>query len=172
MFLHHECVSLTCRRSWIWGQRSGLLWGAGSAGGALGWCWQVQVSEREIASFLKRQQGLVNTSRYTNTHSSVSSSGPLTLIVFLFLSLVDVQRQLLHAHALLLLRLLLVEVIRRQMRRQRHVQDLKLHRQRRKNVKYQSYHFCGWTEIHMRKSLNKQMTNITFILFKQYIMLI
>lgn len=47
-----------------------------------------------------------------------------TLVVLLLLSLVDVQRQLLHPHALLLLGLLLVEVVRRQVGGQWHVQDL------------------------------------------------
>ena len=47
-----------------------------------------------------------------------------TLVVLLLLPLVDIQRQLLHPHPLLLLRLLLVEVIRRQVGGQRHVQDL------------------------------------------------
>lgn len=47
-----------------------------------------------------------------------------TLVVLLLLSFVDVQREFLHPHTLLLLSLLLVEVVRRQVRRQGHVQDL------------------------------------------------
>lgn len=47
-----------------------------------------------------------------------------TLVVLLLLPLVDVQRQLLHPHSLLLLSLLLVEVVGSQMGGQRHVEDL------------------------------------------------
>lgn len=47
-----------------------------------------------------------------------------TLVVLLLLPLVDVQRQLLHPHSLLLLGLLLVEVVGGQVGGQRHVEDL------------------------------------------------
>lgn len=53
----------------------------------------------------------------------------LTLVVLLFLPLIDVQCQLLHPHALLLLGLLLVEVVRRQVGGQWHIKDLILGKQ-------------------------------------------
>lgn len=70
-----------------------------------------------------------------------------TLVVLLLLPLVDVQRQLLHPHALLLLGLLLVEVVRRQVGGQRHVQDLILstqtHRKRSSTGEISS-HLCSF----------------------------
>lgn len=64
----------------------------------------------------------------------------VTLVVLLLLPLVDVQSELLHPHALLLLGLLLVEVIRRQVGGERHVQDLILFR-RMKDILAGQAHF-------------------------------
>lgn len=78
----------------------------------------------------QRLHHLCNTHTHTKSLATATSATQCerteeqhTLVVLLLLPLVDVQRQLLHPHALLLLRLLLVEVVGGQVGRQRHVQD-------------------------------------------------
>lgn len=67
----------------------------------------------------------------------------VTLVVLLLLPLIDVQSELFHSHALLLLGLLLVEVIRRQVGGERHVQDLILFRRMKDSLAGQRHFFIS-----------------------------
>lgn len=95
--------------------------------GAGRWASDCIISVRQNISTMKTPSANLPPS---NDNASAAGESP-TLVVLLLLPLVDVQRQLLHPHPLLLLGLLLVEVVGGQVGGQRHVEDLILMSQTR-----------------------------------------